>query len=140
MGEAQDTVGIPKGQLSPTGGVRVAGQRAGVSLSFLDKRQNLRSRDHIVLESARTLTVSHSGVWAFLEASGRCGVGVNGLSAGFASRKSILAAVSLEAGPDFRQGAASYQVCAPGHNISRQNVSVFICKLQTAVAEDQVFI
>lgn len=53
-----------------------------MSLSFLDKRQRLPSRGHIIQESASILkrrgggvTIYHSGVWALLEASGIWGVG-----------------------------------------------------------------
>lgn len=53
-----------------------------------------------------------------LEVSGISGAdwgGEDWRSAVFASRKFILAAVSLETGPDARQGSASYELCAPGH-------------------------
>lgn len=58
---------------------------------------------------------------------------INWFPAGFASRKLILAAVSLEACPDSSQGSATYQLCALGQTISPQNLRVLICKMQIAV-------
>ena len=80
-----------------------------MSLSLLDKRQSLPSREHIILGSDSNL----KGVGGRLfptEESELCwgGLGVNWLSAEFASRKLILASVSLEASPDSRQGSACY--------------------------------
>lgn len=58
MREAQDTVEIPKNQetakLSLVGGTEWQ-DKEGVSLSFLDKRQGLPSRDHIILDCASIL-------------------------------------------------------------------------------------
>lgn len=59
MQEAQDTVGIPKGQetskLCPIGGARVAGQRGGEPVIPRQKAESLPSRGHIILESASIL-------------------------------------------------------------------------------------
>lgn len=61
---------------------------------------------------------------------------MNWLSAGFASRKLILAAVSLEAGPDSRQVSLPLTSCVPlGKSFPLQNFSVLICKMQTAVVQ-----
>lgn len=61
----------------------------GVGPSFINKRQSLRSRDQIILESANSVwggrgDFSRSGVWASLEiqAIARAGGMVNCLSGG----------------------------------------------------------
>ena len=77
-----------------------------MSLSLLDKRQSLPSREHIILGSDSNLK-GGGDCFPQRSLSFVAGVGVNWLSE-FASRKLILASVSLEASPDSRQGSACY--------------------------------
>lgn len=69
-------------------------------------------------------TLPHSGLCWRLQAAWGQGR-EDRLSAGFVSRKLILAAVSLEAGPDSRQGSVSYQLCAGGQIISPSEPQCF---------------